>query len=218
MSIGGRRAVGCGCLLVVGLVLVLVLIGHHDQSTAPASLSSSAPTIQPAARSDALRVVYARDAKVAVHKLAVEGSEVLRKEPRKEALRVLKQQGDWLLLVRGGWVKAAETAPSSPEAEKQAKKQEAEQARTEAITLAEGRRKIAAALRQRWLDQGVNIKVRVSGTQADKIVLTYPLFDEVWANTFNKPDNLFWMLRTAGFTRVDLDNGSNFHMYWNLAK
>jgi hypothetical protein len=108
-------------------------------------------------------------------------------------------------------------ARASKEAAKVAKKREAEQKRTNIIALAEGRRRIAVALRQRWLDQGVNIKVRVSGKQADRIVLTYPLFDEVWGNRFNKPDELFWMLKAAGFKRVDLDSGFNYHQYWQLA-
>jgi hypothetical protein len=109
-------------------------------------------------------------------------------------------------------------ARAEKEDRRMAPERQRQRARTEAIALAEGRRKIAAALRQRWLDQGVNIKVRVSGKQADRIALTYPLFDEVWANRFNKPDELFWMLKAAGFKRVDLDNGWNYHMYWNLAQ
>jgi len=70
-------------------------------------------------------------------------------------------------------------------------------------------------IREYYLDSGINIKVRVSGKNNDKLTLTYPLFTEVWSHQFQKSGNL-QSIRELGFKRVDMTDDYDFHIYWDL--
>jgi hypothetical protein len=70
-------------------------------------------------------------------------------------------------------------------------------------------------LREKYLDQGLDIKVDVSGKNADRITLTYVLFNDVWTHRFQKDGGLD-ALRDMGFRRVDLKDGYDYHIYWTF--
>jgi len=80
---------------------------------------------------------------------------------------------------------------------------------------AQGRKEFAARLRTQYLDEGLDIKVRVAGGRADRLILSYVLIDDVWVHHFKKNGNLT-LLRKLGFTRVDLQNGYDYHVYYDL--
>jgi len=70
----------------------------------------------------------------------------------------------------------------------------------------------AAALREKFLDDGLDIKVSVSGDHAERLDLHYVLFNDVWLHKFRKGSLIqeIWML---GFTRIDFRDGYDYHMY-----
>lgn len=70
-------------------------------------------------------------------------------------------------------------------------------------------------IREYYLDSGINIKVKVSGSNYDRLTLTYPLFTEVWSHQFQKSGNL-QSIRELGFKRVDMTDDYDFHIYWEL--
>jgi len=69
------------------------------------------------------------------------------------------------------------------------------------------------ALRERYLDAGADIKVRVSGKRADRIEIEWVLFNDVWAHRFQK-EGVIDGLCKAGFKRVDMDDGYDWGVYW----
>ena len=90
--------------------------------------------------------------------------------------------------------------------------------REKAIHAAAGalvRAALAKQLRQQYLDNNLDIKVSVSGKQNERITLRFALFNDVWANKFRKGD-LLAQLQKAGFTRLDMTDGYDYHVYWNL--
>ncbi|HET7433540.1 MAG TPA: hypothetical protein VFN10_02375 [Thermoanaerobaculia bacterium] len=76
---------------------------------------------------------------------------------------------------------------------------------------------LANELRQHYLDNDLDIKVSVSGKENQHIELRFALFNDVWANKLRKGD-LLSNLTEAGFTRLDLNDGYDYHVYWNLQK
>lgn len=96
--------------------------------------------------------------------------------------------------------------------------EEAERKNREAIERAAAkltREAYAAKLRERYLDQGMDIKVKVSGKNSDRLTLTYVLFNDVWNHKFSKGDALGEM-RSLGFRRVDMTDGYDYHVYWDF--
>jgi hypothetical protein len=75
------------------------------------------------------------------------------------------------------------------------------------------RRVMGELLRERYLDAGANIKVVVSGKRADRIKLTWVLFNDVWSHRFQK-DGVVNNLCGAGFTRVEMSDGYDWGVYW----
>ena len=70
-------------------------------------------------------------------------------------------------------------------------------------------------LRQKYLDQGLDIKVTVSGKESDRVVLQFALFNDVWANRMQKGD-LLTEMKKFGFKRVELTDGYRYSIYWDL--
>jgi len=74
----------------------------------------------------------------------------------------------------------------------------------------------AAALRNQFLDSGLDIKVRVTGRDHDHMALTYALFGDVWTRRFQTHHTLdeAWVM---GFKRVDLRDGFGHYHSWFTA-
>ena len=72
-------------------------------------------------------------------------------------------------------------------------------------------------LRDRFLDKGLDIKVTVSGSKADRITLKYVLFNDVWSHRMQK-DGLLAELRNLGFKRVTLTDTYDYTIYWDFTK
>jgi SH3-like domain-containing protein len=79
----------------------------------------------------------------------------------------------------------------------------------------EARRAYGPTLRERFLDAGLDIKVRVSGRDAERLELTYVLFSDVWTHRMQK-DGLVSQWRDMGFARVDVKDGFDYHTYWTF--
>jgi|SRR6185369_2208632 len=88
-----------------------------------------------------------------------------------------------------------------------------QRARTEAASAVERRRALGKTMRENLLDQGFDIKVRVSGKDADRIAFTFVLFNDVWSHKFQK-QGLIDELCRGGFTRIDMSDGYNWGRYW----
>lgn len=73
----------------------------------------------------------------------------------------------------------------------------------------------AKLLRERYLDQSMDIEVTVTGKAKDRLTLKFALFGAVWAHKFQQGDILGEM-RRLGFTRVDMTDGFDYHVYWSL--
>ena len=72
-------------------------------------------------------------------------------------------------------------------------------------------------LRQQYLDNNLDIKVTVTGKHDDHITLQFALFNDVWANKISK-GTLLEEMKDKGFTRVDMTDGYNYHVSWDLTK
>lgn len=64
-------------------------------------------------------------------------------------------------------------------------------------------------LRNNFLDNNLNIKVKVSGKNNTRIVMTYSLFNEIWFRKFEK-DGHFDALAKKGFKIIELKNGYDY--------
>jgi hypothetical protein len=91
------------------------------------------------------------------------------------------------------------------------KKKRAADAATESVA----RAAYAKVLRERYLDQNMDIKVNVTGKGNDHLTMQFALFNDVWANKFQKGD-LSNEMRLLGFHRVDMTDGYDYHVYWNF--
>lgn len=74
------------------------------------------------------------------------------------------------------------------------------------------RKKYGEDFRNKLLDNGLNIRVSVSGKDNKKIKLTYPLFDEVWFRKFEN-EGYFDTLAREGFNIIELTDGYNYGQY-----
>jgi hypothetical protein len=68
------------------------------------------------------------------------------------------------------------------------------------------RRLVEGVLRERYLDSGLDIKVKVSGSNADRIKLTYVLLNDVWSHRLSK-EGMVSELCGRGFKRVEMSDG-----------
>jgi hypothetical protein len=84
-------------------------------------------------------------------------------------------------------------------------KKDAKNAREQTKEDARERREYAHTLREHFLDTGIDIEVSVSGNNADRLLLRYVLFNEVWVHRFQK-GSLIEEIRSKGFRVVKFDN------------
>ncbi len=114
---------------------------------------------------------------------------------------------------KDAWVSTAELRDHPETREERKARMELE------LTLAQGelsaRRAYASQLRTHFLDQNMDVEVRVSGSKADRLTLEFVLFNAVWAHNFQKGD-LIDEIRGKGFKRVDLTDGYDYHVYWTF--
>jgi hypothetical protein len=106
------------------------------------------------------------------------------------------------------------------EAQAQAKKQAKAEARLAAQQQAaidaenyEKRGKVAAQLRETFLDNNMDVEVKVSGKNRSRITLTYALMGAVLEHKMEKEGNISTLL-DLGFKEVELTDGYDFDRVW----
>jgi hypothetical protein len=116
--------------------------------------------------------------------------------------------------------KAAELGKSIASAERRMKadaaarkrRDEALQAKADAVE----RVAYGVILRERFLDHGEDIKVWVYGEKKDHITLEWVMFNDVWTHRMAKSDGIIADMQRLGFRRVDVVDGYDYHVYWDL--
>jgi hypothetical protein len=88
-----------------------------------------------------------------------------------------------------------------------------EQERERQAEMIEKRRAVGRLLRERFLDNSMDVKVRVTGKNADRIQLEWVLFNDVWSHRLRK-EGIIGELCDGGFKRVDLDDGYDWGVYF----
>ena len=73
------------------------------------------------------------------------------------------------------------------------------------------------ALRRRFLDRNLDIKVSVSGTKKDRVTLKFVLFNDVWSHRMQQ-DGLLQEMKDVGFKKVTMTDGYDYTVYWDFAK
>jgi hypothetical protein len=71
------------------------------------------------------------------------------------------------------------------------------------------RKAYAQTLREHFLDKGLDIKVHASGAAADRLTMTFVLFNDVWVHNFLKGD-LLREIWSQGFRTVYMEDGFNY--------
>lgn len=71
------------------------------------------------------------------------------------------------------------------------------------------RKAFGPKLRQTFLDRKIDVKVKVEGASAERLVLSFALFDDVWVNDFKKGE-LCGEIRGLGFKSIDFTDGYNY--------
>jgi hypothetical protein len=91
--------------------------------------------------------------------------------------------------------------------ERIAREAAAEKARKKATAKLEieNRKKFAGLLRNIYLDRGLDIKVSVSGTKADRLQLSYVLFNDVWSHRLSKEGEIDTWCQ-MGFKTIRMTN------------
>jgi hypothetical protein len=77
------------------------------------------------------------------------------------------------------------------------------------------RKAYAEKLRERYLDEGMDIKVSVYGKNNANIKLTYVLFNDVWTHKMSK-GTLIGEIQTLGFKKLSLSDGYAYNVYWDF--
>ena len=133
----------------------------------------------------------------------------------------LRKALDALRLPIDALVLTEERATAEAESRRKAQERAAEDAESrrkaaaDAVTEAAGRAAYAKVLRQGYLDENMDIEVTVSGKANERITLKFALFNAVSANKIQKGD-LLKEMGLLGFKRVDLTDGYDYHVSWNL--
>jgi tetratricopeptide (TPR) repeat protein len=99
------------------------------------------------------------------------------------------------------------------EIEKLEAQRKAEEARAQAERQKEVRQALETTLRTLFLDQGLDIKVDVSGKNSDRLTLTYVLFTDVWNHRFDK-EGLIDQWCAMGFKKITLRDGYDWGKIW----
>ena len=212
-----------GCLSMVAVVVVLYLIGSSVQSkndpTVPAQVSGAEKARRDAAAQ--LAALPEGTDLVTAGRLCEEGDSALEPNLRKRCAET------HLELARAAFkekeigparkafdiaVSFGATAKAQGDLGSRLKKAE-EKIDHDSKVLA--RQFYGKQLRQKYLDQNLDIKVTVSGKESDRIKLQFALFNDVWANKFQKGE-LPAEMRKWGFKRVELTDGYRYSIYWDL--
>lgn len=178
-----------------------------------------------------------QSAKAARERVAAEAEAAARAAEAKERLhRLASQKGEnfkaGVQLLKGGhhsqalakFSQVQEVDPAYPGLAKEVaaaeRMKKAEEARAEAATrkaahenAVEERRSLGQKMRDNLLDQGFDIKVSVSGRDADRIEFTFVLFNDVWSHKFQK-EGFIEELCAKGFSRIDMNSGYDWGKYW----
>lgn len=77
---------------------------------------------------------------------------------------------------------------------------------------------MADQLQNSYLDDGKNVKVRVSGSNKDVITLTWVMVDEVQAHAMEKDWGALNGMKQAGFKRFIMADGYGKSFNWDLSK
>lgn len=94
----------------------------------------------------------------------------------------------------------------------------AEEKRLKAQNEKEGatsRKAYSQRLREKYLDDNMDVKVSVSGKNNTTITLQYALFNDVWSHKMEKGD-LISEIRTYGFKKLEMTDGYDWSVYWDL--
>jgi hypothetical protein len=77
------------------------------------------------------------------------------------------------------------------------------------------RKKFETARRNRFLDDGFDVQVRVSGPDNLDLVYEFALFDAIWARRFETSDELL-AVKAMGFRRFEIRDGRGWSTKWKL--
>jgi len=73
----------------------------------------------------------------------------------------------------------------------------------------------AKLLRNRYLDQGLDINVSITGIDNTRIKLSFALFNAVWAHKMGNGD-LITEIQNMGFKKLTMTDGYDYTVYWNF--
>lgn len=77
------------------------------------------------------------------------------------------------------------------------------------------REEFSQRLRNNFLDNGLDIKVRLSGKYKQKMTLKYPLFSDVWVHKMEQGD-LIDIVINLGFDYLEVNDGYDYAVYWTF--
>jgi hypothetical protein len=106
-------------------------------------------------------------------------------------------------------------AESARRAERQARLDEQKQKYEEEQAGVTIRKAYEQLLRNKYLDAGLDIHVQVTGRNNTRLILTFPLFNDVWFRKCETAGN-FNEWHSVGFNRIDLTDGYDYnrYVYW----
>jgi hypothetical protein len=216
-----KRKTSCstlGCLgLLLGVVL-LVIIGKIGENVAPSRVSQAAAPSS--SNSDLDTILYAQNAGVNVRSAPKEDAPIIRRLALAERVVGVGREGEWIRLggAEGQWVHSSVLGPNRPETPEEKKQRlaaEKQKVASERLAAKLTREIYAKTAREEFLDKGLDIKVRVSGSQSDRLVYEFVLFNDVWSHRFRK-DGLIGQAAKLGFKRIEMTDGYNWNVYWDL--
>jgi Bacterial SH3 domain len=202
-----------GCLILMVLVGLVTLLGSLVDSP-PARVATNQATSAPSPANSGETLLYSQRDGVNVRSRPDEGAKVVRKLAFGEKVISTGREGSWFKLSSNGeevWVHGTMLAPTRPESPKAKRSRLAAERKEEAAN----RKRYAELLRERFLDTGLDIKVRTSGTAAERLTFEYVLFTDVWSHRFQK-EGILDQARVMGFKRVDMKDGYKYHIYWTF--
>ena len=77
------------------------------------------------------------------------------------------------------------------------------------------REEFAKRLRNNYLDNGLDIKVILSGKYKQKMTLKYSLFSDVWVHKLKQGDLLDTVIN-LGFDYLEVNDGYDYAVYWTF--
>jgi hypothetical protein len=77
------------------------------------------------------------------------------------------------------------------------------------------REEFSKRLRNNYLDNGLDIKVILSGKYKQKMTLKYPLFSDVWVHKLKQGDLIDTVIN-LGFDYLEVNDGYDYAVYWTF--